>query len=89
MLNKKYVLLAALFVTSLTHPAYAADTNGATDDTPQQQNKNSDFDNWYKPDDAYQSNDQNQQPATNTVSPNGGEEEPRVAPLEDTRPKER
>jgi len=88
MLNRKLLLIAALSFTSLIYPVFAADTNGSSESSPVQKEGSSDFDDWYKPDDAYQSDDQNQ-PTENVVSPNGGEDEPRVAPEEDTRPKER
>lgn len=87
MLKIILIMFSAMFLSSLTHPVFAADSNNKSDGTTVQRNDNSNFENWYEPDDAYQSNDQNKQPPTNTVSPNGGVDEPRVAPLEDTRQK--
>lgn len=87
MFKRILILVAALLFSSLTSPVFAADNNGEPDNSSAQQDKNSDFDDWYKPDDAYQPDDKNQ-PTENVVSPNGGEDEPRVAPLEDTRQKE-
>ena len=86
-MNRILLLLMVMLLASITYPAVAQDTDGKTDNSSVQQNKSSDFDNWYEPDDAYKSNDQNQQPTTNTVSPKGGVDEPRVAPLKDTRSK--
>jgi len=48
----------------------------------------SDFEDWYEPDDAYR-NKNPDQTDQGRVAPEGGENEPRVAPDEDTRPKER
>ena len=81
------LLITALFLASLTHPVFATDTNGKSETSPVQEEGPSDFEDWYQPDDAYQPDDKNQL-TENAVSPNGGEDEPRVAPLEDTRQKE-
>lgn len=46
-----------------------------------------DFEDWYPPDEAYQTND-TEKPAQGDVTPKGGENEPRVAPDEEKPPKE-
>jgi len=88
MFKGKHLLITALLVVSFSCSVVAQDTDGRSDKSSVQKEGLSDFDDWYKPDDAYQPDDANQ-PTENVVSPNGGEDEPRVAPLEDTRQKER
>ena len=88
MFKGKLLLIAVLFLISFTYPVVAQDADGMSDNSSAQENKYSDFEDWYEPEDAYQQDDQNQ-PTENVVGPKGGEDEPRVAPDEDTRPKER
>lgn len=47
-----------------------------------------DFEDWYAPDEAYETDDNRSRP-DNEVIPEGGDSQTRTAPDEDTRPKER
>lgn len=47
-----------------------------------------DFEDWYGPDEAYETDDKGGR-TDNEVLPEGGDYQPRTAPDEDTRPKER
>lgn len=87
----KKICLYVLSVSIVTCLMSSVDIRAlsATPDEPLTQTEEpSDFEDWYEPDDAYQ-NKNPEQPDQGRVAPEGGENEPRVAPDEDTRPKEK
>ena len=87
-MKRTLILIATLLFSSLTYPVFAADNNGESDNSSAQQDKNSDFDDWYKPDEAYPTDDQ--QPTTeNADKADGPDEGPFLAPDQDQRSKVR
>jgi len=90
MFKKIIILIMAVLAASISHPhsVFADDTSGTPESSRNEMQKPSDYEDWYKPDNAYPTDDQQ---TTNTnLGPNagGGGDEPRVAPLEDKRPKD-
>lgn len=88
MFKRTLILIAALLFSSLTYPVFAEDNNGESDNSSAQQDKNSDFDNWYKPDETYPTDDQ-QQTTENSDKADGPDEGPFLAPDQDQRSKVR
>lgn len=83
-------LLAALII-SVSLASYDVFA-GALDSSPGavliQAEEPQDFEDWYEPDEAYPDDSQGR-PNEDGVVPEGGDDQPRDAPDEDTRPKER
>jgi len=82
-----YVLSVAI-VTCLSSFAGISAFSASQDEPLTQTDEPSDFEDWYEPDDSYRNRNPDQTDQ-GKVAPEGGENEPRVAPDEDTRPKER
>lgn len=89
MLKETLILITAFLIISFSqsHSAYADDTNGTTESSQTEKQGPSDFDDWYKPDDAYPTNDQ--QTTENNDKASGPDEGPFLAPDEDQRSKVR
>ena len=79
------LISAILLASSLSHPVFADDTNDTTENSQTEGQGSSDFDNWYKPDDTYPTNDQ--KTTENDDKSSGPDEGPFLAPDEDQRSK--
>lgn len=88
MFKETIILIAALLLCTLYQsPGVLADDTGGKAESSQAENQTpSDFDDWYKPDDAYPVDDQ-QQAAENEDKANGPDEGPFLGPSEDDRSK--
>lgn len=85
------ILLAALIISASfsSYDAYAEALPPGSDGRGSVQAEEPlDFEDWYEPDEAYPE-DGLQRPDEDKVVPEGDNNQPRVAPDEDTRPKER
>ncbi len=83
-------LLAALiiFASFYSYDVYAGTFNSSSEADVIQTDEPLDFEDWYEPDEAYP-NDGQQGPEEDEIVPEGDDNQPRVAPDEDTRPRER
>ena len=82
-----YVLIVSVTMFFLSS-VYVRALSGSTQELLAQAEEALDFEDWYEPDEAYQTDDE-EKPDEGEVIPEGGDNEPRVAPDEDTRPKDR
>lgn len=86
----RYSILAGCLVLasfSLYEVSYAVSLK-SSDVVLIQSEESPDFEDWYGPDEAYETDDQGGR-TDNEIIPEGGDQQPRTAPDEDTRPKER
>lgn len=83
-------LLAALIISASfsSYYVFAGAFDSSSGAVSIQAEEPQDFEDWYEPEETYP-NDYHQRPNEDEVVPEGGDDQPRVAPDEDTRPKER
>lgn len=86
---KYFILSAFLVFLSLSFNEASYSVSPKTSDSVLIQSEGYlDFEDWYAPDEAYETDD-NGGRSDNEVVPEGGDSQTRTAPDEDTRPKER
>ncbi|HVY55205.1 MAG TPA: hypothetical protein VHC46_05550 [Thermodesulfobacteriota bacterium] len=90
MFKETIILIAAslLITLSQSHKVFAEDTNGTSESTQTEKQAPSDFEDWYKPDNAYP-DDNKQQTTENQDKASGPDEGPFLAPGDDERSKVR
>jgi hypothetical protein len=90
MLKETLILIAAFLLISFSqaNSAFGDDTNRTPESSQTEKQGPSDFDDWYKPDDAYPTNDQHQA-TENEDKASGPDEGPFLGPGDDQRSKVR